>query len=88
MLYRNVSKRKVGWLLLKDTVDSCMEYRVTGLAAEAAFFVLLSLPPLLLGLVGALGYVDTVVGLDTIDHIRHNILSASSTAMANGSRAR
>ncbi len=83
MLYRNVSKRKVGWLLLKDTVDSCLEYRVTGLAAEAAFFVLLSLPPLLLGLVGALGYVDTVVGLDTIDHIRHNILSASATVLSD-----
>ncbi|MFI0899596.1 YihY/virulence factor BrkB family protein [Streptomyces sp. NPDC020983] len=83
VLYRNVSKRKVGWLLLKDTVDSCLEYRVTGLAAEAAFFVLLSLPPLLLGLVGALGYVDTVVGLDTIDHIRKNILSASGTVLSD-----
>ncbi|MFJ2958300.1 YihY/virulence factor BrkB family protein [Streptomyces sp. NPDC087270] len=82
-LYRNVSKRRMAWLLLKDTVDSCMEYRVTGLAAEAAFFVLLSLPPLLLGLVGALGYVDTVVGLDTIDHIRHNILKASSTVLSD-----
>ncbi|MEW2520742.1 YihY/virulence factor BrkB family protein [Actinacidiphila alni] len=82
-VYRNVSKRKVGWLLLKDTVNSCMEYRVTGLAAEAAFFVLLSLPPLLLGLVGALGYVDTVVGLDTIDHIRHNILTASATVLSD-----
>ncbi len=60
-----------------------MEYRVTGLAAEAAFFVLLSLPPLLLGLVGALGYVDTVIGLDTIDHIRHNILAASSTVLSD-----
>lgn len=73
----------MAWLLLKDTVDSCMEYRVTGLAAEAAFFVLLSLPPLLLGLVGALGYVDTMIGLDTIDHIRHNILSASSTVLSD-----
>jgi membrane protein len=73
----------VAWLLLKDTVDSCLEYRVTGLAAEAAFFVLLSLPPLLLGLVGALGYVDTVIGLDTIDHIRTNILSASSTVLSD-----
>jgi membrane protein len=82
-LYRNVSKRKVAWLLLKDTVNSCMEYRVTGLAAEAAFFVLLSLPPLLLGLVGALGYVDTVIGLDTIDHIRQNILKASSTVLSD-----
>ncbi len=60
-----------------------MEYRVTGLAAEAAFFVLLSLPPLLLGLVGALGYVDTVIGLDTIDHIRQSILTASATVLSD-----
>lgn len=78
-----MSARKVGWLLLKDTVNSCLEYRVTGLAAEAAFFVLLSLPPLLLGVVGALGYVDTVIGLDTIDHIRQNILTASSTVLSD-----
>lgn len=82
-LYRKVSKRRVAWLLLKDTVDACLEYRVTGLAAEAAFFVLLSLPPLLLGLVGALGYVDTMIGLDTIEHIRHNILSASATVLSD-----
>ncbi|MET9873564.1 YihY/virulence factor BrkB family protein [Actinacidiphila glaucinigra] len=82
-LYRNVSKRKVGWLLLKDTVDSCMEYRVTGLAAEAAFFVLLSLPPLLLSLVGAIGYVDGIIGTDTIDNIRRNILDAAATVLSD-----
>ncbi|CCB77424.1 conserved membrane protein of unknown function [Streptantibioticus cattleyicolor NRRL 8057 = DSM 46488] len=81
-LYRNVSKRKVVWLLTKDTVNSCMEYRVTGLAAEAAFFVLLSLPPLLLGLVGALGYLEAVIGAGTIDHIRRNILTASATVLS------
>ncbi|MYX34585.1 MULTISPECIES: YihY/virulence factor BrkB family protein [unclassified Streptomyces] len=82
-LYRNVSKRKVGWLLLKDTVDSCMEYRVTGLAAEAAFFVLLSLPPLLLSLVGAIGYVDGIIGTDTIGNIRRNILDAAATVLSD-----
>ena len=36
-LYRNVSKRRIGWLLTQETtVNSCIEYRVTGLAAEAA----------------------------------------------------
>jgi membrane protein len=78
-----VSKRKVGWLLLKDTVNSSIEYRVTGLAAEAAFFVLLSLPPLLLGLVGALGYVDSVIRTDTIAHLRENILTASATVLSD-----
>ncbi|MBV9025698.1 MAG: YihY/virulence factor BrkB family protein [Streptomycetaceae bacterium] len=83
VLYRNVSKRKVAWLLLKDTFRSCMEHRVTGLAAEAAFFVLFSLPPLLLGLVGALGYLDSVIGAHTIDHIRRNILTASGTVLSD-----
>jgi membrane protein len=73
----------VAWLLLKDTFRSCMEYRVTGLAAEAAFFVLFSLPPLLLGLVGALGYLDSVIGAHTIDHIRQNILTASGTVLSD-----
>lgn len=82
VLYRNVSKRKVAWLLLKDTVNSCNEYRVTGLAAEAAFFVLLSLPPLLLSVVGALGYLDQVIGTDTIESIRQNILTASAAVLS------
>lgn len=79
--YRTVSARKTAWLLLKDTVDSCMEHRVTGLAAEAGFFTLLSLPPLLLSLVGALGYLDTIIGTDTIDNIRSNILTASGNVL-------
>jgi membrane protein len=82
-LYRNVSKRKLAWLLVKDTFNSCMEYRVTGLAAEAAFFVLLSLPPLLLGLVGAIGYLDFAIRANTVGHIRNNILTASATVLSN-----
>ncbi len=83
VLYRNVPKRKVVWLLTKDTFNSCLEYRVTGLAAEAAFWVLLSLPPLLLGLVGALGYLDGAIGADTVDRIRGNILTASATVLTD-----
>ncbi|KWT60149.1 ribonuclease BN [Streptomyces albus subsp. albus] len=83
VLYRNVSKRRLAWLLLKDTVNSCMEYRVTGLAAEAAFFCLLSLPPLLLGFIGLLGYMEPWIGRETIDHIRENILSASDTLLSS-----
>ncbi len=82
---RGLRQRRILWALTRDTFATCMEYRVTGLAAEAAFFVLLSLPPLLLGLVGALGYLDQAVGADTIDNIRGNILKASGTVLsANG----
>lgn len=82
-LYRNVSKRRTAWLLLKDTVDSCMEYRILGLAAEAAFFTLLSVPPLLLSLIGLLGYVDDWTGADTIQSLENNLLEASRTVLSD-----
>ncbi|MVO86299.1 YihY/virulence factor BrkB family protein [Streptomyces sp. p1417] len=82
-LYRNVSKRRTAWLLLKDTVNSCIEYRVLGLAAEAAFFTLLSVPPLLLSLIGLLAYVDRWTGTDTISSVQNNILEASRTILSD-----
>ncbi|MFC9079676.1 YihY/virulence factor BrkB family protein [Streptomyces sp. NPDC057062] len=82
-LYRNVSKRRTAWLLLKDTVNSCMEYRILGLAAEAAFFTLLSVPPLLLSLIGLLGYVDAWTGADTIQSLENNLLEASRTVLSD-----
>ncbi|WPW32136.1 YihY/virulence factor BrkB family protein [Streptomyces atratus] len=82
VLYRNVSKRQMVWQLLKDTVNSCMEYRILGLAAEAAFFTLLSLPPLLLGLIGLLGYVDAWTSTTTVASIERNILSAAQTVLS------
>ncbi|MCX4996618.1 YihY/virulence factor BrkB family protein [Streptomyces longwoodensis] len=82
-LYRNVSKRRTAWLLLKDTVNSCIEYRILGLAAEAAFFSLLSVPPLLLSLIGLLGYVDDWTGTDTITSLETNILDASRTVLSD-----
>ncbi|NSC24518.1 YihY/virulence factor BrkB family protein [Streptomyces albus subsp. chlorinus] len=82
MKYRDVPKRRMAWLLLKDTVNSCMEYRVLGLAAEAAFFTLISIPPLLLGLIGSLGYLDWI-GADTIETLRQNVLDASATVLSD-----
>ncbi|MFF3325528.1 YihY/virulence factor BrkB family protein [Streptomyces sp. NPDC002889] len=82
VLYRNVSKRKMAWLLLKDTVNSCIEYRILGLAAEAAFFTLLSVPPLMLGLIGLLGYIDNWTNTTTVASIEENILSAVGTVLS------
>ncbi|MFD6418235.1 YihY/virulence factor BrkB family protein [Streptomyces sp. NPDC060194] len=82
-VYRNVSKRGLAWLLLKDTVNSCIEYRILGLAAEAAFFTLLSLPPLLLSLIGLLGYIDLWTGAEIIAGIEQHILDASRTVLSD-----
>ena len=58
-------------------------YRVTGLAAEAAFFALLSLPPLLMGLlVGTLGYLAEFVGSETVDKVQQTILEAAGTVLS------
>jgi len=48
--------------LVVATIRVGLRYRVTGLASEAGFFALLSLPPLILGLVGGLGYVGGAIG--------------------------
>lgn len=72
----------MAWQLLKDTVNSCIEYRILGLAAEAAFFTLLSLPPLLLGLIGLLGYVDEWTTTTTVASIERNILNAAQTVLS------
>ncbi|MBV1937918.1 YihY/virulence factor BrkB family protein [Streptomyces sp. BV286] len=82
-LYRNVSKRRTAWLLIKDTVNSCIEYRILGLAAEAAFFTLLSVPPLLLSMLGLLVYVDDWTGTDTIVSVESNLLEASRTILTD-----
>ena len=55
--------------LVLETVRACMRYRVTGLASEAAFFMLLSLPPLILGLFGGVGYVGRWLGPDTVTQV-------------------
>ncbi|MFI9360777.1 YihY/virulence factor BrkB family protein [Kitasatospora sp. NPDC053057] len=77
--------RRTAWDLVKDTTNTCVEYRVTGLAAEAAFFTLLSIPPLLLGLAATLGYLDKFVGAGTIDRLKHDIVSASGTILSDSS---
>lgn len=56
-----------------ETIRVCLRYRVTGLASEAGFFALLSLPPLVLGLFGGVGYVGKWLGPQTVDQITGGI---------------
>jgi membrane protein len=60
--------------LLRRTVANAWRHRVLGLAAEAGFWQLLSLPPLLLSLLGALGYVADAIGHNALGTIRNSIL--------------
>ncbi|MFN0282866.1 MAG: YihY/virulence factor BrkB family protein [Kineosporiaceae bacterium] len=65
--------------LVAGTVRVCLRYRVTGLAAEAGFFALLSMPPLVLGLVGSIGYASRWVGSDVVNDLRGRIAELAGT---------
>jgi membrane protein len=56
-----------------ETIRVCLRYRVTGLASEAGFFMLLSLPPLVLGLFGGVGYLGDWLGAGTVNQMVNGI---------------
>jgi membrane protein len=63
--------------LVKATTLAGVNYRVTGLAGEAAFFALLSLPPFVLGMLGVMGHLSGVLGDRTIKEIRRWVINQS-----------
>jgi len=70
--------RGTTWRVIVSTVGASMRHRVTGLAAEAAFFTVLSVPPLIFALAGAIGYVTHSFSPDQVDHVRTAILDLAS----------
>jgi membrane protein len=74
------------WKLMTQTVGVCLRYRVTGLAAEGAFFAILSLPPLIFGLAGSLGYIASrYFEVETIDEIKQQIAELAARALTDDS---
>jgi membrane protein len=55
--------------------------RILGLSAEAAFWQVLSIPPLLIGLLGSLGYLSNVIGEDAVAEIEDRLLTASEQVL-------
>ena len=58
-----------------------MRNRVTGLAAEAAFFAVLSLPPLIFALAGSIGYIFAQFSDSQIDEVRDTVLDIAGQAL-------
>jgi membrane protein len=79
---RSPFARDLRWLVV-TTVRICLKHRVTGLAAEIGFFALLSLPPLVLGLAGTLGYFTNIIGADTVDHFRNSVIELARHALSD-----
>ncbi|WP_375432619.1 YihY/virulence factor BrkB family protein [uncultured Friedmanniella sp.] len=73
--------RAGAWRLVVLTLGACFRHRVTGLAAEAAFFTILSLPPLIFGLVGATGFVARTFDVRTVASFRDQILALAARVL-------
>jgi membrane protein len=76
-----MSQRTVRTLALR-TVSRAWNDRILGLSAEAAFWQLLSLPSLFLGLLAALGYFSDLAGPGTVDRVQQNLLTTFSRAFS------
>jgi membrane protein len=70
---------RVAWTLARRTAASSIRDRVSGLAAEAAFFMLLSVPPTLLALLGGIGYIGPLLGEGVVEEVRQQALSVAET---------
>ncbi len=69
--------------LAASTARICLRYRVTGLAAEAGFFALLSMPPLVLGLVASIGLLSERLGRDVVSDLRGRVAQLGETFLTH-----
>jgi membrane protein len=72
----------VAWALLRAAVAKAWEDRILGLSAEAAFWQLVSLTPLLLAGLGALGYLGSVFGPNTVAAVEAWVLRVAANVVA------
>ncbi len=68
--------------LVVATIDDTIDDRVPGLAAEIAFFVLLSLPPLLVTVLSGVGVVGDLFGANWAIEVAADIRSAAGTVLS------
>lgn len=67
------------WRITKRTLSKAWDDSIFSESAAAAFWCALSLPPLLLGMLGTLAYVAPLFGPDTLPVIEDRIISAANS---------
>src|SRR5260370_3025178 len=70
------------WRLIVRTLQKAWHGSIFSEAAEAAFWQVLSLPPLLLGLLGSLGFVGSWFGPNTVGIVQQKIISFCRTVFS------
>src|SRR5438270_10434944 len=69
-------------LLLARTVREAWSDRILGLSAEAGFWQLLSLPPLLIAVLGTFGYFAGPIGPHNMAEIQKHIITGANRLLA------
>ncbi|HZQ32738.1 MAG TPA: YihY/virulence factor BrkB family protein [Mycobacterium sp.] len=72
------SKHQIRRVLLR-TLSKAWDDSIFSESAQAAFWQVLSLPPLLLGLLGSLSFIAPMFGPDTLPTIEHRLISAANS---------
>jgi membrane protein len=76
------ASRGRAWPLVRRTVEQAWSDRVLGLSAEAAFWALLSLTPLLVVLVATIGYLTPLFGANVAGGVEARIITAAEHVLA------
>src|ERR1700739_1792775 len=65
--------------ITKRTLSKAWDDSIFSESAQAAFWQVLSLPPLLLGLLGSLAFIAPLFGPETLPMIEHRLISAADS---------
>ncbi|MBM7414797.1 MULTISPECIES: YihY/virulence factor BrkB family protein [Nocardiaceae] len=74
---------RTAWRVVARTADKAWDDSIFGKSATAAFWQTLSLPPLVLALLGSLTYIAGWFGPNTLDIIESKIVTFSSTLFSD-----
>ncbi|MCB1271119.1 MAG: YihY/virulence factor BrkB family protein [Microthrixaceae bacterium] len=80
---RSRLERRQWWQVATSIAHGASEDQVTGLAAEMAFFGMLSLFPLTIAIAAGVGFLEPVVGTDAADQVRSEVVAALSTGLGS-----
>jgi membrane protein len=70
------------WRISLRTLSKSWDDSIFAESAQAGFWSALSLPPLLLGMLGTLAYVAPLFGADTLSSIEHQVISTAHSVFS------
>ena len=76
------------WHIMRRTLSKSWDDSIFSESAQAAFWCALSLPPLLLGMLGSLAYVAPLFGPETLPTIQEQLISTAERLLLPQCRQR